>query len=110
MMTCIIIPCSEQHTCAVRLTILILTLRASIALWAILQWAEIMTGMRPKTYLLRPDNALVIARALVREFTERFLAICGFKGFARKYEKAVEEAAVVVNEVEVNPLMKDAAE
>ena len=65
-----------------------------------------MTGMRPKTYLLRPDNALIIARAVVRECAERLLAMCGFKGFARKYEKAVEEA-VNVTDVEVNPLLKD---
>ena len=65
-----------------------------------------MTGMRPKTYLLRPDNALIIARAVVRECAERVLAMCGFESFVRKYEKEVEEA-VNDTEVEVNPLLKD---
>lgn len=32
------------------------------------KWAEVMTNMRPKTYFLRPDVALPLGFALVREF------------------------------------------
>ena len=31
------------------------------------KWAEVMTNMRPKTYFLRPDVALSLGLALVRE-------------------------------------------
>jgi len=32
------------------------------------KWAEVMTNMRPKTYFLRPDVALPLGFAVVREF------------------------------------------
>lgn len=32
------------------------------------KWAEIMTNMRPKTYFLRPDVAVSLGFAVVREF------------------------------------------
>lgn len=32
------------------------------------KWAEIMTNMRPKTYFLRPDVAVPLGFAVVREF------------------------------------------
>lgn len=32
------------------------------------KWAEVMTNMRPKSYFLRPDVALPLGFAVVREF------------------------------------------
>ena len=32
------------------------------------KWAEVMTNMRPKTYFLRPDVALPLGVAVLREF------------------------------------------
>jgi menaquinone-9 beta-reductase len=31
------------------------------------KWAEVMTNMRPKTYFLRPDVAIPLGIALLRE-------------------------------------------
>ena len=31
------------------------------------KWAEVMTNMRPKTYFLRPDVALQMSVAILRE-------------------------------------------
>lgn len=35
------------------------------------KWAEVMTNMRPKTYFLRPDVAIPLAAAVVREFWQQ---------------------------------------
>lgn len=40
------------------------------------KWAEVMTNMRPKTYFLRPDVALPLGFALVREFWNQ--KVCPF--------------------------------
>lgn len=37
------------------------------------KWAEIMTNMRPKTYFLRPDVALQLGWAIVREAVEQYV-------------------------------------
>ena len=57
------------------------------------RWAEVMTGIRPKTYLFRPDNALIILVAVVREAAERALHAAGFDGFGgREYYAPAEDA------------------
>ena len=35
------------------------------------KWAEVMTNMRPKTYFLRPDVALPLGIAVLRELWEQ---------------------------------------
>jgi hypothetical protein len=35
------------------------------------KWAEIMTNMRPKTYFLRPDVAIPLGFALLRELWQQ---------------------------------------
>lgn len=35
------------------------------------KWAEVMTNMRPKTYFLRPDVAIPLGCALLREFWQQ---------------------------------------
>ena len=38
------------------------------------KWAEVMTNMRPKTYFLRPDVALQMTVAIIREaFSQKIL-------------------------------------
>lgn len=38
------------------------------------KWAEVMTNMRPKSYFLRPDVALPLGFAVVREFWNQKIA------------------------------------
>ncbi|KAL3161158.1 hypothetical protein ABBQ38_009529 [Trebouxia sp. C0009 RCD-2024] len=40
------------------------------------KWAEVMTNMRPKSYFLRPDVALPLGFAVVREFWNQKIAGC----------------------------------
>lgn len=37
------------------------------------KWAEVMTNMRPKTFFLRPDIALNLGVAIVREAFEQYV-------------------------------------
>ncbi len=37
------------------------------------KWAEIMTGMQPKTYFLRPANAAQMLVATIREAWDQFV-------------------------------------
>lgn len=37
-------------------------------------WAEVMTNMRPKTYFLRPDVALPLGLAIVRELWNQYVS------------------------------------
>lgn len=60
-----------------------------------IKWAEVMTGLRPKTYLLRPDNAFIIVRALLREACERLLDRLGFEGYTRDYYNATGKKETV---------------
>ena len=55
------------------------------------RWAEVMTGIRPKTYLFRPDNAAIILVAVVREGMERMMHAIGFQGYKRGYYDAGDE-------------------
>lgn len=40
------------------------------------KWAEVMTNMRPKTYFLRPDVAIPLGVALVRELWNQKVPRC----------------------------------
>jgi hypothetical protein len=40
------------------------------------KWAEVMTNMRPKTYFLRPDVAIPLGIALVREVWNQKVHTC----------------------------------
>lgn len=40
------------------------------------KWAEVMTNMRPKTYFLRPDVAIPLGIALVREVWNQKVFCC----------------------------------
>lgn len=40
------------------------------------KWAEVMTNMRPKTYFLRPDVAIPLGIALVRELWNQKVPRC----------------------------------
>jgi hypothetical protein len=40
------------------------------------KWAEVMTNMRPKTYFLRPDVAIPLGIALVREVWNQKVCTC----------------------------------
>lgn len=37
------------------------------------KWAEVMTNMRPKTYFLRPDVAIPLGFAIVKEFVDQYI-------------------------------------
>lgn len=37
------------------------------------KWAEVMTGLRPKTYFLQPHIALPLGVAVVREAIEQYV-------------------------------------